>query len=90
MNLRKLAKGQECQIRLEGICNFNPETTILAHFRISGISGMGIKSPDWLGAWACSDCHRHVDHHRDAQTQLDFAKGVFRTQAMVFSRLIPG
>lgn len=78
MNLRKLARGQACQIRLPG-CNSNPETTVLAHFRLSGISGMGLKPPDWLGAWACSWCHSYVDGHKDAETQLDFAKGVFRT-----------
>lgn len=79
MNLRKAARGQPCQIRLVGICNGNPETTVLAHFRMSGASGMGIKPPDWLGAWACSACHSAVDTHKDAATQLDFAKGVFRT-----------
>lgn len=80
MNLRKLAKGQDCQIRLP-VCNGNPETTVLAHFRMSGISGMGIKPPDWLCAWACSDYHSYVDGHKDDATQLDFAKGCFRTQA---------
>jgi hypothetical protein len=76
---RKAARGQECQIRLEGVCNGNPETTVLARFRMAGASGMGIKPPDWLGAWACSACHTAVDTHKDSQTQLDFAKGVFRT-----------
>ena len=27
-NLRKLARGRDCQIRIAGICNFNPETTV--------------------------------------------------------------
>ena len=31
MNLRKLAKGRDCQVRLPGICNGNPETVVLAH-----------------------------------------------------------
>lgn len=81
MNLRKLARGRECQVRLSGICNGNPETTVLAHFRLSGYSGIGFKSPDQFGAWACSDCHAYVDSHKDASTQLSFAHGVLRTQA---------
>jgi len=29
--IRASAKGEDCQVRVEGVCNFNPETTILAH-----------------------------------------------------------
>jgi hypothetical protein len=79
--LRKLANGRDCEARLVGICNGNPETTVLAHFRLSGISGLGQKSPDLVGAWLCSACHAWVDTHKDCQTQLDFCKAVFRTQA---------
>lgn len=78
--LRKLARGQPCQIRLP-VCNGDTSTTVLAHFRLTGISGLGFKPPDWLGAWACSSCHAYVDTHKDPETQLDFAKGCFRTQA---------
>lgn len=60
MNLRKLAKGQECMLRLPGICNGNPETTVLAHIR-RGFYGMGIKPVDWCGVWMCSDCHDVYD-----------------------------
>jgi hypothetical protein len=48
-------------VRLPGICNFNSETTVLAHIRLSGVSGMGMKSPDLIGAWACSACHDEID-----------------------------
>lgn len=80
-SLRKLAKGRECQVRLIGVCNGNSETTVLAHFRLLNVSGMGIKPPDLLGAWACSTCHTYVDSHKDHNTQLAFALGVLRTQA---------
>jgi hypothetical protein len=80
MNLRQLARGQECMVRLPGICNFNPETTVLAHYRLGGINGYGMKSPDLIGAWACSDCHAHIDTHRDDATARAFLEGVIRTQ----------
>ena len=48
-------------VRLPGICNFNSETVVLAHIRLAGVSGMGMKSPDLIGAWACSACHDEVD-----------------------------
>ena len=48
-------------VRLPGICNFNSETVVLAHIRLQGVSGMGMKSPDLIGAWACSACHDELD-----------------------------
>ena len=61
MSLRKEAKGRGCMVRLSGICNFNSETVVLAHIRLQGVSGMGMKSPDLIGAWACSACHDELD-----------------------------
>ena len=61
MNLRKEARGRACTVRLEGICNHNSETVVLGHIRVAGVSGMGLKSPDLLGAWACSACHDEID-----------------------------
>jgi len=78
-NLRQYAAGKPCMIRKENVCDGRTDTTVLAHFRMSGISGMGIKGPDLLAAWACANCHAWVDTHKDAYTQLDFAKGVLRT-----------
>ena len=60
MNLRKLARGQECFLRLPGICNHNPETTVLAHIRNQWFS-RGSKPPDICGVFACSSCHDVVD-----------------------------
>jgi hypothetical protein len=84
--LRKAAQGQPCQVRLNGVCNFDPATTVLCHFRLTGISGMAMKSPDLIGAWACSECHHAIDTMKDDRTQLDFARGVFRTQAILLNR----
>ena len=83
-DLRKLAKGQPCQVRLFGVCNHNDETTVLAHVRIAGISGLGMKSPDLIAAWACSNCHDAVDRRgymkldRD-EVRLAHLEGMART-----------
>lgn len=86
MNLRKLAQGQECQIRIPGVCNFDSTTTVLAHYRMSG-DGMGRKPPDEHGAFACSACHDMVDNRtltavvmNRTEVKLYHAEGVFRTQ----------
>jgi hypothetical protein len=60
-HFRKAAKDRGCTVRIPGVCNFNSQTVVLAHIRLSGISGMGTKAPDLLGAWACSACHDEVD-----------------------------
>ena len=63
-NLRKEARGRECQVRAPGVCNRNPETTVLAHIRRGGVAGMGQKPPDVCAVLACSDCHDLVDGRR--------------------------
>lgn len=60
-NLRELARGEKCTIRLPGICNHDPETTVLCHVRLIGVSGMSDKAADLLGAWGCSACHAACD-----------------------------
>ena len=83
MNLREQARGRDCQVRLVGVCNFDPATTVLAHYRLIGLSGMGMKSPDLLASWACSNCHTYVDTHKDDATARAFLEGVLRTQAQL-------
>lgn len=77
-NLRKLARGQECQVRIEGVCNFNPETTVLAHLRMAGITGTGMKANDLLGAWCCSACHTATESN--PELRKEFLEGMARTQ----------
>ena len=78
------ARGRECQVRLPGVCNFNPETTVLAHARLAGLCGTGIKPYSLLGAHACSACHDEIDRRsRNLETdfvRLAFYEGVLRTQ----------
>lgn len=86
---RKLARGRDCQVRLPDVCNGNPETTVLAHYRLIGQSGMGIKSDDLaFGAWACSACHDAIDRRAHMDLERDYvrlahAEGVMRTIAQL-------
>lgn len=56
--ITKSARGEDCQIRVPGICNFNPETTVFCH--LNG-GGMGTKHSDLHGAYGCSNCHDAID-----------------------------
>ena len=58
--LRKSAWMQPCAIRIPNVCNFDPETTILAHARAGG---MAMKCPDTVAFYCCSACHAVYDRH---------------------------
>lgn len=57
---RDFARGQDCTVRIAGVCNFNPETTVLAHLPC-GQKGTGMKGFDTVGVDACSACHDVID-----------------------------
>lgn len=75
-------------VRLPGVCNHNPETTVLAHVRLAGVSGMGMKADDLLGAWACSSCHDAIDRRGHLDLDRDYVRlvhleGMVRTIAIL-------
>ncbi len=88
MNLRQEARGRGCMVRLPEVCNHNSETVVLAHVRLAGISGMGTKSPDLIGAWACSACHDAIDRRSHTDLDRDYVRlahleGMARTIAQL-------
>lgn len=86
--IRRSAAGQECLVRIPGICNGDPSTVVLAHYRLAGTCGVGMKPDDEMGAYACSLCHSYVDGrayttlHTYEQLRLMHCEGVLRTQEM--------
>ena len=90
MNLRKQARGRGCMVRLPEICNHNSETVVLAHYRMAGLSGVGMKPDDALGAWSCSSCHDAIDRRSHMELERDYVRlahleGVMRTLAVLRS-----
>ncbi|MET0332572.1 MAG: DUF1364 domain-containing protein [Dyella sp.] len=85
---RRSAAGMPCLVRVPGVCNGRTDTTVLAHYRLSGYSGTGLKPSDAMGAWACSACHDAIDfrtkteHTREA-LRLMHAEGCLRTQEAI-------
>lgn len=64
--LRKSAQGQRCTMNVARVCNYNPETTVLAHINTMG-GCMGGKSPDYSAVFACSSCHEWLDQHKGSE-----------------------
>lgn len=92
LNLRRFAKGKPCQVRVPGVCNFNPETTVLAHIRLGGVGGAGMKPPDLCAVHCCSACHDLIDGRRKHEiTQLVresyILHGLLRTLEAVWREL---
>jgi hypothetical protein len=83
--LRDSARGVYCTIQ-SPICNHDPETSVLAHYR-SHITnaGIGIKPDDTAAAIACSDCHDWLDGrstlYKSNKKDKDFfwMRGILRT-----------
>lgn len=74
MTIEKLARGKDCYMRLAGICNGNPETTVLCHIRRGNVGGFGIKPPPICAVPMCFDCHNAYDARirtRYTREQLD-------------------
>lgn len=60
--IRKSARGQDCTLRIPGVCNWNPETTVLCHSNsLADGKGMGLKAPDTEACFGCSACHDVLD-----------------------------
>ena len=87
--ITKAARGQMCTIRLDG-CSGGPnnETVVFAHLNGGGI---GTKSLDIHGAFACNSCHDILD----GRVQTDYKKeflllthllGMKRTQEILVSK----
>lgn len=65
--IRESARGEDCDIRIPGGCNFDSATTVWSHFPgLAGGRGMGLKSFDPCGVYACSSCHDIVDDRAPA------------------------
>lgn len=81
--ITKSARGEDCQIRIPDVCNFNPETTVFCHL---GGGGMARKSSDIHGAYGCSSCHDEVDG-RTMKSDRDYVKRCFY-EALIRTQII--
>lgn len=83
--ITKSANGEDCQVRIPGVCTHDPATTIWSHARW-GAAGRGkaIKAIDLAGAYCCVNCDAAYDgqmktmYTRD-QIDADWCQGHFRS-----------
>lgn len=93
--VRMSAAGEQCLVRVPGVCCGDSTTVVLAH--MNG-GGMGVKHSDMHGAYACRTCHEWLDggyartHTRDHR-DLMHLQGIIRTQLRLLEKghiILPG
>lgn len=85
--IMRAANGMPCALRLPGICNHNPQTTVFCHLPGLGKSHAS-KVSDLHGSFGCSACHDAIDRHTyhlhgltDAMVLDAMLRGLCETQA---------
>lgn len=88
------ARGEGCSVRIPGVCLRTSETVIWAHANGSAAGkGIGMKSSDILGAYACQACHDVYDrraplpigHFREA-VEVYFWEGHARSLLLLMKK----
>lgn len=68
------ARGQNCLLQIDGVCNGNPETTVAAHSNLLRHGkGRGVKAEDCYTVWACSSCHAWLDQGNASRQEKEEA-----------------
>ena len=56
------AEGQECQVKLYNVCNYDSMTVVACHLSEHAFGhGYSVKADDCCIAYCCSDCHDVID-----------------------------
>lgn len=79
-DLRKFARGKECQMKSEWCCG-DWETTSLCHSRRKTGAGKAQKPHDFWGYHGCAGCH--ANEHKVSLGELYGA--IWRTQCAVYA-----
>lgn len=70
--IRDFARGQDCTLRIPGVCNHDAETVVHCHLRFFNWAGISQKPVDFLGVHACSACHDALDRRSAAHELIGF------------------
>ena len=80
-DLRDIAEGQKCYLRLPG-CTHDREQTVLAHIRRGNVAGVGQKPPDVCAVPMCDHCHGTYDgrYRANGMTRAELDAEALRAQ----------
>ena len=84
--LRDSAKGEDCQLNLEGICNRDPSTVVWCHIRKFSMAGISQKPHDFLGYYGCDACHRAQESRDDVCGDDDLLRAIMRSLSRLYEK----
>ena len=91
--ITKSANGENCQVRIIGVCKADPAYTIWSHCRHGAAGkGKGIKAIDLAGAYACTACDaaydqlQGVQHMTREEVDLDWFMGHMRSLVILSNK----
>ena len=82
--IRDSARGEDCSLRVSTNCQ-DGETVVFAHLN-SNYRGVGIKSPDLFGVYACHLCHTALDS--GDVSSADQLRALQETQMKLYNKLL--
>ena len=60
--IRESARGEDCTVRIPGVCRAHPDYTIWSHAPLGAAGkGRGLKALDLCGAYCCTACDAVID-----------------------------
>lgn len=79
---RRASAGQDCTLRIEGVCREDPAYTVGAHLRMFKLAGMAQKPDDLFLVDACDQCHDALDRRSSGPrvSAEDILLALIRTQ----------
>jgi len=72
------AKGQDCTLNIAGVCNYDPETVVLAHISFKYGTDKRNRPNERNAVYACSDCHDAIGSWNDVYG-MEIARALVRT-----------
>lgn len=85
--LRESACRQECTLQLPRICKLDNDAVVLAHVRLFGLGGIGMKPSDIHGVYACSECHDWLDRRAHKTIKADRYEYILRALMRTHERM---
>ena len=81
--ITKSARGENCALRVPGVCNHDNDTVQLCH---AG-KGTAKRNEDWWGVYGCKACHDWMDGNvQDPDRELYIKDAIHETQAKLIQK----
>lgn len=80
--VRDSARNEQCSLRVTMEC-LDGDTVVFCHLN-SNYRGVGLKSPDLFGVYACCWCHRELDMNR--VSKADQLRALMETQMKLYDK----